>query len=128
MAAIRRRDTQFELAVRSRLHRAGWRFRVDLPIAAGTARAIRPDIVFTRGRVAIFLDGCFWHGCPEHGQRPRVRNGSYWGPKIAGNVDRDRRHTRALEAAGWHVVRIWEHEDLDAAAAQIGEAVRQQQR
>jgi DNA mismatch endonuclease (patch repair protein) len=101
MAAIRRRDTGPERAVRSLLHARGLRYRVDLPIRLAGHRPIRPDIVFTRQRVAVFIDGCFWHGCPEHGQRPGIRNGAYWSPKIAGNAERDQRHTAALEAAGW---------------------------
>jgi DNA mismatch endonuclease (patch repair protein) len=111
MAAIRRRDTRIERAVRSLLHRRGRRFRVDFPIRTGTGRPIRPDVVFTRARVCVFIDGCFWHGCPEHGQRPAVRNGHYWEPKIAGNAERDRRQTKALGAEGWTVLRFWEHDD-----------------
>jgi DNA mismatch endonuclease (patch repair protein) len=123
MSAIRRRDTQFELEVRSLLHAAGLRFRVDLPIRLEGMRPIRPDVVFTRRRVAVFCDGCFWHGCPEHGQRPNVRNGHYWTPKIEGNRERDARHTAALESAGWTVLRFWEHEDVGVVAAGITETV-----
>lgn len=119
MAAIRRRDTEFELAVRSLLHQAGLRFRVDLPIRVGKTRPIRPDIVFTRNRVAVFCDGCFWHGCPEHGQRPTIKNAHYWNPKIEGNRERDVRHTARLEEAGWTVLRFWEHELADAVVAEI---------
>lgn len=86
-------------------------------------RPIRPDIVFTRRRVAVFCDGCFWHGCPEHGRRPTVHNAHYWSPKIAGNRERDARHTAALEHAGWTVLRFWEHELADAVAAQVARAV-----
>ncbi|WP_201447064.1 very short patch repair endonuclease [Conexibacter woesei] len=124
MAAIRRRDTAIERRVRSRLHAAGLRFRVDLPIRLEGIRPIRPDIVFTKRRIAVFCDGCFWHGCPEHGSRPRIRNGQYWTPKIAGNQERDARHKSALEAAGWTVLRFWEHEDPDLIAARIADAVR----
>jgi DNA mismatch endonuclease, patch repair protein len=127
MAAIRRRDTVFERQIRSLLHAAGLRFRVDFPIRIAGMRLIRPDIVFTRQRVAVFCDGCFWHGCPEHGQRPGVRNGDYWLPKIAGNRERDERQTEALRAAGWTVLRFWEHEDPGVIAGQIAETVRQLQ-
>ena len=122
MAAIRRRDTAFERKVRSLLYAAGLRYRVDYPIRVEWPRPIRPDIVFTRQRVAVFCDGCFWHGCPEHGRRPNIQNGSYWTPKITGNVERDRAHTAALEAAGWTVLRFWEHEQPDAIAAEIERA------
>lgn len=123
MAAIRRRDTRFEMQVRSLLHAAGLRFRVDVPIRIVGLRPIRPDVVFTRRRVAVFCDGCFWHGCPEHGQRPDVQNGHYWTPKLAGNRERDARHTAALESAGWTVLRFWEHEDAEAVAQSVAETV-----
>lgn len=125
MAAIRRRDTLFERQIRSLLHAAGLRFRVDFPIRVPGTRLIRPDIVFTKRRVAVFCDGCFWHGCPEHGQRPGVRNGDYWLPKIAGNRERDERQTQALRADGWTVLRFWEHEDPALIAGQIAGTVRE---
>lgn len=125
MAAIRRRDTAFERQVRSLLHAASMRYRVDFPIRISGMRLIRPDIVFTRQRVAVFCDGCFWHGCPEHGRRPDVQNGHYWLPKIAGNRERDARQTEALRASGWTVLRFWEHEDPGAIAGQIVQAVRE---
>lgn len=124
MAAIRSRDTKLELRVRSRLHALGMRFRVDHPIRLPGLRPIRPDIVFTKQRIAVFCDGCFWHGCPEHGQRPRIQNSDYWSPKIAGNIERDVRHTETLQEAGWTVLRFWEHEDLDAIVARIATTVR----
>lgn len=80
---------------------------------------MRPDIAFTRARIAVFLDGCFWHGCPEHGRRPNIRNQSYWGPKIASNILRDAAHTEALRAAGWTVLRFWEHDAPEDAARAI---------
>jgi DNA mismatch endonuclease (patch repair protein) len=125
MAAIRRRDTKPERVIRSLLHARGLRFRVDFPIRLDGLRPIRPDIVFSRAQVAVFCDGCFWHGCPEHGQRPGVRNGHYWAPKIAGNRERDARHTDALEAAGWVVLRYWEHEVPADVAAVIERMVRE---
>lgn len=85
---------------------------------------MRPDIVFTRQRVVVFVDGCFWHGCPEHGRREHGRNADYWRPKIAMNRERDDRQTRALEAAGWTVLRIWEHENPAEAAARIAVMIR----
>lgn len=122
MRANRRRDTEPERRVRSLLHADGLRFRVDLPVRLNGSRPIRPDIVFTRTRLAIFIDGCFWHGCPVHGQRPNVRNSYYWAPKIAGNIERGRRHTEALADAGWLVFRFWEHEPPVAAAGRIRRA------
>ena len=124
MAAIRRRDTQAELRLRSALHATGLRYRVDHPLRVATHhRALRPDIVFTRAKVAVFVDGCYWHGCPEHGQRRSGANKSYWGPKIARNVERDRAHDAALSAAGWTVVRIWEHTALESAIASVRDAL-----
>jgi len=88
MAAIRRRDTGPERHVRSLLHSQGLRFRVDLPLRVEGFRLIRPDIVFPRRRIAVFIDGCFWHGCPEHGRRPDVRNSWLDGPEVLGTRGR----------------------------------------
>lgn len=112
--ANRRRDTKPERALRSELHARGLRFRKDLPIRAGQ-RLVRPDVVFTRARVAVFLDGCYWHACPQHGTSPQ-RNSAYWTRKLQLNVERDQAVNAALAAAGWEVVRIWEHEDPIVAA------------
>lgn len=117
MAAIRRRDTKPEVALRSALHRSGYRFRKDLPIRAD-GKLIRPDIVFTKRKVAIFVDGCFWHSCPVHGRRP-TSNTDYWAPKLAGNAKRDRDQTTALRASGWTVMRFWEHDELCAIVSSI---------
>lgn len=87
---------------------------------------VRADVTFRRSRVVVFVDGCFWHSCPEHGTSPE-RNSAYWGPKLARNMARDRAGDAALSAAGWHVVRVWEHEDVAAAAARIGDVVRSRQ-
>jgi DNA mismatch endonuclease (patch repair protein) len=122
MRGNRRRDTRPEVRLRSLLHRQGLRFRVDLPIAAPGGRPIRADVAFTRLKVAVFVDGCFWHGCPEHGTRPQA-NASYWAAKLARNAERDRRDVERLEAAGWTVVRLWEHESVDVAAATVLEAL-----
>src|SRR5947209_1999356 len=113
MRSNRRRDTSPERELRSALHTRGWRFRVDLVVPVDGERA-RPDLVFTRRRVAVFVDGCFWHSCPVHGKAP-LSNQSYWGPKLARNTERDRLDTERLERAGWKVVRLWEHVPLDVA-------------
>lgn len=120
MQANRRRDTAPEWAVRRRLHARGLRYRVDFRVAPPLH--VRPDIVFTKARVAIFIDGCFWHGCPLHGTSPK-RNAQYWGPKIEGNAARDERDTFRLEQLGWLVLRFWEHEDPQTVAERIETAV-----
>lgn len=83
-------------------------------------RSPRPDIAFTRLRIAVFVDGCFWHGCPEHSATPRS-NAEYWSAKIARNVERDAEQAARLEAAGWEVLRLWEHEPLAASVAAVEE-------
>lgn len=114
-----RRDTGPEKKLRSALFALGLRFRVDYPIRVGEkARPIRPDIIFPRARLAIFVDGCFWHRCPAHGTRPS-RNSRYWDAKLQRNVDRDLRYDAMLSEAGWTVTRIWEHEDMVRAAEQV---------
>lgn len=118
MRANKRRDTKPELALRRLLHAAGYRYRVDYRIDLPDGSRVRPDIVFTKRRVAVFVDGCFWHGCPEHGTRPKT-NQEYWGPKLARNVERDRRNTLSLQKAGWSVARIWEHEGLARAYDEV---------
>ncbi|MGW0024713.1 very short patch repair endonuclease [Rhodococcus sp. NPDC003383] len=122
MRAIRRTDTRPEVALRSQLHRLGYRFRKDHRLDLGDVK-VRPDIVFTKRKVAVFVDGCFWHVCPIHGRRPSV-NEWYWDPKLSKNVERDRRSNEALEKAGWAVVRIWEHETIDGAVNLIEQALR----
>lgn len=122
MRAIRRRDTSPEVALRSELHRRGHRFRVDYAVPV-EGRSPRPDIVFTRQRLAVFVDGCFWHGCPEHGRKPR-KNGHYWGPKITRNIERDQEQNERLRDADWTVIRIWEHEPLAVAVRRVEEALR----
>jgi DNA mismatch endonuclease (patch repair protein) len=117
MRSNRRVDTKPEVALRSLLHRAGLRFRKDYRLDLPLAR-VRPDIVFTRVKVAVFVDGCFWHCCPEHAVSPKS-NDWYWAPKLARNVERDRRADEALGSAGWHVVRIWEHEPIDEAMTRL---------
>jgi DNA mismatch endonuclease (patch repair protein) len=121
MRAIRRTDTRPEVALRSALHRRGLRFRKDYRLQVAGVY-VRPDLVFTRPRVAVFVDGCFWHACPEHGRAPRV-NESYWAPKLRRTVERDARATTLLREAGWRVVRIWEHEELHDAVSAVTGAV-----
>jgi DNA mismatch endonuclease, patch repair protein len=121
MKANRRTDTKPELALRAALHALGYRyrkdFRLDLPL-----RRVRPDVAFTRRKVAVFIDGCFWHACPEHGSKPKS-NEWYWSPKLARNVERDRAADEALAQAGWTVVRLWEHTPLVDAVALVVDAV-----
>ena len=109
-----RSGTKPEVALRSALHRRGLRFRKDHAIRGGDGRLIRPDVVFTRARVAIFVDGCFWHGCPLHGTTPKS-NVDYWVPKLARNAARDRDNNRRLADEGWEVLRFWEHTPIDEA-------------
>jgi len=117
MRGNRKRDTKPEKALRSSLFRRGLRYRVNYPIRATEGvRAIRADIVFTSVKLAVFVDGCFWHRCPAHGTRPR-RNSHYWDAKLQRNVERDRHYDGILSEAGWTVLRFWEHEDPDKAAA-----------
>jgi DNA mismatch endonuclease (patch repair protein) len=117
MKGNRRSDTAPEIALRRLLHARGLRFRKDHAIVADGIRA-RADLVFTRRRVAVFVDGCFWHGCARHCRMP-ARNSAYWRAKIGRNRARDERVTAELTAHGWKVVRIWEHEPLDAAAQRV---------
>jgi DNA mismatch endonuclease (patch repair protein) len=120
MSRQARRDTQPELELRRRLHQLGYRYRVNHPLPGLPRR--RADLTFTARRVAVFVDGCFWHGCPEHATSPR-NNGDWWAKKLAGNVARDRDTDRVLRDAGWEVVRVWEHESPDTAVRQVVEAL-----
>jgi len=126
MQANRRRDTSPEWRVRRLLHARGLRYRVDLPLPFDRRR--RADITFTRAKVVVFIDGCFWHGCPEHFVEPKT-NTDYWTAKIQRNTGRDAQTTALLEAAGWRVLRFWEHEDPRSvaeavAAALVGDAAK----
>lgn len=121
MQGNRSRDTTPELAVRRAVHAMGLRYRVGTrPIPALNRRA---DVVFRRAKVAVFVDGCYWHGCPKHFIPPRS-NVSYWDGKIGRNVERDRQTDDLLKAAGWTIVRVWEHEDPVASAKQVAKTVR----
>jgi DNA mismatch endonuclease, patch repair protein len=125
MRANRKRDTRPELAVRKAVHRLGLRYRVACCPLPG--KRFTADLVFSSARVAVFVDGCFWHGCPEHFTPPQT-NAPYWGPKIARNQARDAAAMAALRAAGWIGLRIWEHEPPDLAADRVSEAVRHARR
>lgn len=125
MQVQRRRDTSCEMEIRSLLHAAGLRYRVDArPLPEWRRRA---DLVFPRVRTAVFIDGCFWHGCPDHRAMPRA-NASWWQAKIARNRERDAETDERLRGAGWTVLRIWEHENPAEAAARISDVVRQRRR
>lgn len=122
MQANRSRDTKPEMALRRALHRRGMRYRVCAkPIPSLRAKI---DVVFPSARVAVEVRGCFWHGCPDH-YRPPTANADYWISKIARNIARDEATARGLEDAGWRLFVIWEHDDLEQAAATITRAVRE---
>ncbi|XHF25926.1 very short patch repair endonuclease [Corallococcus exercitus] len=110
-----RKDTVPELALRSALHRLGLRFRVNIAPIPGRRRA---DVVFRRAQVAVYVDGCFWHGCPTHLRVPRT-NREFWEAKFAYNRRRDADTDRQLARAGWRSVRVWEHESPDQAALKV---------
>lgn len=112
----RSRDTAPEVALRRLLHARGLRFRVHLPVPEATRRSI--DIAFTRTRTAVLVDGCFWHGCPKHASQPKG-NAMFWREKLSRNVARDRDTDALLAAAGWHVIRVWEHEEPGDAVERI---------
>jgi DNA mismatch endonuclease (patch repair protein) len=124
MQGNRGKDTRPEVALRKQLHRLGFRFRKH--VAPGTGLRRRADIVFNQWRVAVFVDGCFWHGCPEHFTLPRQHAG-YWAAKIARNRERDLGTDAALSAQGWSVVRIWEHEGAAQSAAIVAAVIADRQ-
>jgi len=105
MSRIRGRDTSPEIELRSAVWKLGLRYRLNLRVAR-----IRPDFLFPRLKLAVFVDGCFWHGCPDHYVRPRSSTAEFWARKLAQNVARDERQLKQLQADGWRVLRIWEHE------------------
>lgn len=120
MRANRGRDTGPEMVVRSAVHRMGLRYRVICRPEPALRRTA--DLVFQRARVAVFIDGCFWHSCPRHGSRPRA-NRDFWSEKLDRNIQRDAETTKILETAGWIVLRFWEHEPANEVAERIREAV-----
>lgn len=122
MANTRGRDTKPEMAVRQELHRLGYRYRVSYAPVAGARRTA--DIVFTRRKVALFIDGCFWHGCPEHYRPSTGPRAAFWSVKIEANVRRDLETTGLLEGAGWRVRRFWEHEEPSDVVGEIAGLLR----
>jgi DNA mismatch endonuclease (patch repair protein) len=116
MQSNRGKDTALEISIRSGLHKAGLRFRKhrrpmpDLRCVA--------DVVFPRERLAIFIDGCFWHGCPDHATRP-ASNREWWASKLDRNLERDAQNEARLQEAGWMVLRIWEHEGVAEAVGRV---------
>jgi DNA mismatch endonuclease (patch repair protein) len=122
MRGNRSRDTRPELAVRSAVHRLGLRFRVSVSPLKDVRRSA--DLVFVSARVAVFVDGCFWHGCPDH-YVPSRSNREYWADKISRNRARDSDTDRRLQEAGWLPIRVWAHEDPAGVAPMIADAVRE---
>ncbi|MCI0463059.1 MAG: very short patch repair endonuclease [Gemmataceae bacterium] len=122
LLACGQRDTAPELALRALLFRRGFRYRIDMRPIPGLRR--KADVVFLRLKVAVFVDGCFWHGCPEHATWPKA-NGEYWRRKILGNRARDADTDSRLAVAGWLSLRVWEHEEPTAAAERVAAVVGQ---
>lgn len=122
LSVLGRRDTRPELQVRRALHASGCRYRVGYPVPGNRRRSI--DIAFPRLRLAVFIDGCFWHACPQHGTKPEA-NKAWWGIKLINNVNRDRDTDRILEEAGWRALRYWEHEDPREIARSVVDMVAQ---
>lgn len=117
LARVRREGTAPELMLRRQLHRAGFRYRLRYPLPGS------PDLVLVSAKLAVFVDGCFWHGCPDHGTTPKT-NTSFWRAKIERNKERDKSVDRQLTSLGWTAIRVWEHEvthDLERVVARITE-------
>ncbi|MFF5469767.1 very short patch repair endonuclease [Streptomyces achromogenes] len=121
MSRQKSRNTEVEIALRRALHAAGLRYRVHRKPLKGVRR--EADVLFGPAKVAVFVDGCFWHGCPEHATWPKT-NADFWRTKIEGNRRRDMDTDERLESAGWLAVRVWEHEDPVEAAARVTALVR----
>jgi len=121
MSRQRRRDTDAEMGLRRLLHARGLRYRVNRPLPGMPRR--RADLTFPSQRVVVFVDGCFWHGCPEHKSEPK-NNAAWWAAKLRRNIERDCESDSHLSKLGWTVVRIWEHEDPEGAADRVESAVR----
>lgn len=121
MRSNKGRDTRPELALRRAVHAQGLRYRVSVRPLPKTRRTA--DMVFTRTKVAVFMDGCFWHGCPDHHTLAATNTG-FWAEKVRRTRERDAETDRLLHQAGWLVIRVWEHEDPDAAAVLVAERVR----
>ena len=116
MQSNRGRDTKPEIRLRKELHALGLRFRVSLRPVPEIRRTA--DVVFTRARIAVFIDGCFWHGCPDHHTVAKT-NAEVWAAKVEGNRRRDRETNELLHERGWLVIRIWEHEPIDTAVMAV---------
>lgn len=123
MSTVRKRDNAPEMAIRRLLHAAGFRYRVAWPVPGQRRRSI--DIAFTRARLAVFIDGCFWHGCPLHATSPKA-NAAWWVEKISTNRTRDADVTAQLEELGWTVMRFWEHESAEVVVARIQASLRRE--
>lgn len=120
MQRVRQKNTSCETALRRELHARGLRFRIQVHLLTQPRRVA--DIVFAGPRIAIFVDGCFWHGCPRHATWPK-HNAEFWRAKITSNQERDRDTTQRLRAAGWSVVRVWAHEKPNRVASRIEKMV-----
>jgi DNA mismatch endonuclease (patch repair protein) len=120
MQGNRGRDTRPERELRTLLHGRGLRYRVSVRPEGDLRRTA--DVVFSKARVAVFVDGCYWHGCPEH-HRPATRNSDFWKAKIASNIERDRETDRLLGERGWKVLRCWEHDDPALVADLVFEVI-----
>jgi len=122
MKGNRKTGSRPEVMLARVLHSRGLRYRKNKPVATRDG-VVRPDLVFSGPRVAVFVDGCFWHSCPIHGNTPRT-NTAYWGAKLRKNAERDRLVTAALSSDGWTVLRVWEHEPVEKAADSVVAGVR----
>lgn len=121
MQRVRQKNTSAESALRRELHACGLRYRIHVPVLTKSRRVA--DIAFSGLRIVVFVDGCFWHGCPEHGTWPK-QNAEFWRAKILANQVRDRDTDARLRADGWKVVRVWAHEAPHVAASRIAKMVR----
>ncbi|WP_313025361.1 very short patch repair endonuclease [Mobilicoccus sp.] len=121
MSRQARKDTTPEMLLRRELHRRGLRYRIEYPLPGMRRR--RADSAFTRAKVAVFVDGCFWHACPQHATSP-ANNGAWWAEKLRRNVERDRETDVHLQQWGWTVIRAWEHEDPCEVAERVAREVR----
>jgi DNA mismatch endonuclease (patch repair protein) len=120
MQGNRGKDTGPELRLRRELHALGIRYRVDVKVEEDLRT--RADLALKSVKLAVFVDGCFWHGCPEHGGAPK-RNATYWNGKITRNIERDKETDATLRARGWTVLRFWEHQDAEAAATSVCQTI-----
>lgn len=125
MRGNRKTDTKPEVLLRSELHRRGIRFRKHPQLRLGSL-TVRPDVVFPHQRIAVFVDGCFWHGCVDHGTKPRS-NVEYWRRKLAMNVSRDKRVDAALAQSGWRSIRLWEHLSIEDAVERVVSALEREE-